>query len=481
MITAIIGLLLPIGGAWLALRALRLRTAADSALVTVAVAIGVGLAVSSVVTFWCAVLGISIGSRFAVVDALVWSSIGVTALWAGRAGRAGRRSPADSPNEEAQASSPSRLTVVDWLLRAAYVVVAAIALGTVVAHYRVSPHGEWDAWAIWNQKARFLVRDDTQWTGMFSTRGMIGGHPLLVPLSVARLWAYAGSETTLVPAMLGILWGAGIVAAVVGAFGTHDRRAWLAGSVVMAPAVFPQLMAVQTADLAIGFFAVATLAMLRSAAASADPRDAWRSLLLTGVLASAAAWTKNEGLILIAATTLVLAWVTLRRRAVFTTSWFAAGAVPISATVLYFKVVLAPLLPGYMSEAQTPADILARLVDPARHALVSGLVYRHWMAWGGPLATGILPLMMAAAVVAACRRAGRSERPLLAVGVMMLAAYYTVWVFSPSPTEWLVRITFDRLLMQLWPTLVVAAFCWVAGDTPSPEAAAVAVPGDPRG
>jgi hypothetical protein len=42
----------------------------------------------------------------------------------------------------------------------------------------------------------------------------------------------------------------------------------------------------------------------------------------------------------------------------------------------------------------------------------------------------------------------------------MLAAYYAVWVVSPLETVWLLNTTFDRLIAQLWPLFVLAAFSW---------------------
>jgi len=45
----------------------------------------------------------------------------------------------------------------------------------------------------------------------------------------------------------------------------------------------------------------------------------------------------------------------------------------------------------------------------------------------------------------------------------MLLGYYLVWVVSPLDTAWLVNTTFDRLMIQLWPMLVLAVF---SGDNP---------------
>ena len=90
-------------------------------------------------------------------------------------------------------------TTADWLARAACVVLLLVSFAVPVIEYLRSPHGQWDAWAIWNQKARFLFRAGEGWTASLAIPWSAPGHPLLVSLSVARLWAYAGAERTAAP------------------------------------------------------------------------------------------------------------------------------------------------------------------------------------------------------------------------------------------------------------------------------------------
>src|SRR5205085_6583143 len=120
------------------------------------------------------------------------------------------------------------LTRADILVRIAFVLVALTAAATLAVEYVRSPHGQWDAWAIWNQKARFLVRGGANWEDMMGVSWSNPGHPMLVSTSVARLWAYAGREATLIPAVLAMLFGAAIVAAVIAALDSRRQRAWIA-------------------------------------------------------------------------------------------------------------------------------------------------------------------------------------------------------------------------------------------------------------
>src|SRR5204863_2598432 len=50
----------------------------------------------------------------------------------------------------------------------ACVILAALAAVAFVLHGAVKPHGEWDATAIWNLRARSIVRGAPDWPAIFS-------------------------------------------------------------------------------------------------------------------------------------------------------------------------------------------------------------------------------------------------------------------------------------------------------------------------
>ena len=258
MMGAVVGLLLPAVAVWLSILALQLHRAIGSRAVIVAVAGCAGLGLSSVSTMWLVALGVVIGPRFVAADALLWIAIGAVAWW-----RLRRHGLACEWRSGAPASA-RRLTTTDWLVRVLFGVVAVVAAATAVAEYIAAPHGQWDAWAIWNQKARFLFRGGDEWTAVLAIDWSNPSHPLLVPTAVARLWAYAGAELTIVPAMLGVVFGAAIVAVVMGALDVRRTRAWIAGSVVLAPGTFVQQIVSQQADVPFALFMVSTLVMLRA-------------------------------------------------------------------------------------------------------------------------------------------------------------------------------------------------------------------------
>ena len=456
MMGAVVGLLLPAVAVWLWILALQLHRAIGSSVITAAVAVCAGLGLSSVSTMWLVALGVVVGPRFVVVDALLWTAIGTVAWWRLRGHGLAREWRAGAP----ASASPRRLTTTDWLVRALFGATAVVAAVTVVAEYVTAPHGQWDAWAAWNHKARFLFRGGDEWTAVLAIDWANPGHPLLVPTAVARLWAYAGAELTIVPAMLGLLCGAAIVAVVMGALDVRHTRAWIAGSVLLAPVTFIQQVASQQADVPFAFFMVSTLIMLRPDGITSWPEahDGRGRLLLAGTLASLAAWTKNEGVLLVVAAALFAAWIAIRGGRPRRMAWFVVGAAPVLLTLVWFKLAVAPVPPPYLSEAQTFATLAELLFGPERHAIVDALMWQRVSAWGGPLAAGVLPLGLVAVALVAVTRAGRSARAVLAAVGFMLVSYYVVYLLTPLDVEFLVSTTFDRLIVQIWPSLVLAAF-----------------------
>jgi hypothetical protein len=460
MIGVLIGLTLPIMAVWWLLQATGLRRPADSPAVMAGLAVCLGIGAASLTTFWFVNAGGTINRTFALADGALWGIAGATSWWRLRADfKAVRREPSPGSVVTPQ-GSPHRPVL--RLVQIAFALTAIIALAAIAAEYRTSPHGQWDAWAIWNQKARFLLRAGELWTASLAISWSNPSHPLLVSASVARLWGYAGAELTMAPALLGLTFGAGIVAIVMGALDMRRPRAWIAGTILIAPGTFVQQVASQMSDLPVALFVVATLVALQGAieAARRNDGDAPRWLLLCGLLAGLAAWTKNEGLVLLAVVAPIVLWHLLRFGRPRDAAWWVAGAVPGLAVAAWLKLVVARVPPEYFSQAGSSATLLERAFDLARHDLLGGLIAPFWTRWGGPGANGALPLVMGAALVVSCTRGGRAARSTVITTTVMASAYYLVWLLSPLDTTWLIATSFERLMFQLWPSFILAAFSY---------------------
>lgn len=216
-----------------------------------------------------------------------------------------------------------------------------------ITKYLTHPHGDWDAWAIWNLHARLLYRAGAQWSEMFS-RNLYDGHqdyPLLLPSLIASGWKVAGTESTAIPAFIGILFTFAVVALLVSSvsFLSNDGRGFAAGLVLLGTPDFILQGSTQMADVPLGFFILLTVVLLYLSERSEENNF---FLMLSGMSAGFAAWTKNEGLLflvcLFAARLLVGGIYKSRARVGREMQVFCCGLLPILSIVLSFKVLLSP-------------------------------------------------------------------------------------------------------------------------------------------
>jgi hypothetical protein len=448
MILAVIGLAAPVAAVWLWLESFGIT---DSRVFRGALAFGCALGLSSVSTMFLVASGIGLRPGAMAADLLLWTALAATALGV-RPRRSEHRAPAREP-----ASEP--LAPLAWFARGAFLTAAVLALGTVVAEYIAAPHGQWDAWAIWNQKARFLLRDAGAWRSLVEIDWSNPGHPLLLPASVARLWAYAGGEPTLVPAMVSVLFGISNVAVVMAALGWQRPHAWMAGTVALVPGSFVSQAIAQQADIPVAFFILTALVLIQQAAGGqVSVVRRRRLLLLAGLLGGFAAWTKNEGFLLLAVEAALVLWLSVRHRALTAFAWWLLGTMGPLLVIAWFKFSVAPVTPVYLAPGGSLPALVGQLFQLDRHALIGDIVTTRWWLWGGPWATGLLPLTLLAGSAWAFR--GVSDaRLLLAAVLLMLCGYDAVYLASSLDLAWLVSGTVDRLVAQLWPAIVLAAFC----------------------
>jgi hypothetical protein len=419
-----------------------------------ALACCLGLAASSLTTTGLLVAGLTPRhSRFVAMDALIWGAIAVIG-WRMRRTR-GRSSP-DGPAQDAVESRGEARPGVPgpvWLVRVVFGATACLAVAAVTATHAAAPHGEWDAWAIWNLHARFLFRAGEAWRSLLAIEWAQPEYPLLLPASVARVWAYAGRETTIGPALIGAACGAAAVIIVIAAIGTDRRRAWIAGALVLGAGSFLLQIPSQCADVPLAAFMVAALAVTCGRDGPLQMREGLpAAALAAGALSASSAWMKNEGLVFLLLMLLCVTAAAVWRGRARQWWWWAAGAAPALLVVAWFKLTLAPT--GSLLQEPLGSRV-GYLIDLDRHLAVATLMAQHILRWGTSLAVPVVPLVGLAAVWAFIR-GGVLTRVMVGVVGLMLGAYYLVYLTTPFDLAWHVSTSFDRLMAQLWPSLVLS-------------------------
>jgi hypothetical protein len=365
------------------------------------------------------------------------------------------------PRQRTQSATdlPMRWWRLVWFGFGVTVVVGLVAALTWMV---LRPYGEWDAFAIWNFHARFIYRAGPHWTDYltYDTYGH-ADYPLMLSGSVARLWTYAGGESTLEPRVLDALF----LVATCGLLGSalailrSRTQGLLAVMVLASTSLFVEKGASQCADVPIGFFFLATGVLLLLFDQSGRRLHL---AALAGAATGFAAWTKNEGTLWLLA--ILLARFCVVPRKVGLRAWlrelgmFTLGAAPGLCCLIYLKLRLAPT--NDLIAGQGLGPTLERLLSPGRYLQITGAYLGH------ALLIGPATIIVLAVYAYLVGKAPRNEHAaglasmVIALG-LTLAGHAVVFLTTPHDLLWHLG-ALDRLLLQLWPPALFALFMWMA-------------------
>lgn len=338
------------------------------------------------------------------------------------------------------------------------VLALAIATAAISAGWDAVPHGNWDAWSIWNLRARFLA------SGHFASGAwspVLGAYthaeyPLLLSSFVGRCWAFGRAFSPAVPAAAAYVFFLALLSMVSG--GIMAVRGTVVGilaALVLAstPTLLREIPA-QYADVPLACYMAGAMVFILL-------DRPW----LAGIFASFAAWTKDEGLLFLAILLVLLALV--KRRSVLAA---LAGAAPIAALDLIFR---ASIPKGNASQlGGSVGGALHHAADPNRYATVFA-AFGHGiadmgLAWYHPL----VPLVILAIALGFDRQRRMNVVLCGAATATLLMGYGAAYIVTNYDLQWQLQSSLNRLLVQAWPLVVITAFSglnvWQATPATSP-------------
>ena len=380
-------------------------------------------------------------------DFLEWGfalGLSLAALWSGRAAWSNSlRMPS--------ISFPSILSAAAALL--------IFAAGGLLLWLRADaqPSGNFDAYAIWNMRARFLFLSDSRtWKEAFSPVLEWWTHadyPLLWPLALLRAYFSQGRILSQAAVFQTVVFGAGLLGLFIAGLRIlrPGYQAVIGGLALVGLPWFIHFTAFQQSDVPLAYFYLAAMILFLL-----DQREAHPGLAaLAGVAAGCAAWTKNDGIVYLIAAVAAVGILPVGAPRTRLQRWAAFGAgllLPLLA-LLTFKVTLAP--PGDLIGAQSGAEIIAKLLDPSRYLTIAAALIRSLPTLGG-LAWPAVAGAAAYLLLAGPARGQTGARFWILPGLSLLG-YCAVYLITPNPLEWQLGYSLDRLLFHLLiPSLFLA-------------------------
>lgn len=337
-------------------------------------------------------------------------------------------------------------TLYIWI---AFGIALVIVTSAMSAAWEANPQGNWDAWSIWNLRAKFLAAGGglapRAWSPLLSFTHP--EYPLLLSGFIASCWSDAGSISELAPIATSYLFFLALLGTVTGGIAVLRGAVpgLLAGLCLMGiPALLTEVPA-QYADVPLAcFMAGAVLFALLDRPA------------IAGVLAGFAAWTKDEGQLFLV---ILFAVIALLRRP--TLLRFCYGAAPAGALVLIFKFAMArdthSLIRG------------AKVSDWSRIAMVASSMVREIFAWNAGWYHPLMPIAVLAIALRFDRRQQRDSLFCWVVASFLLLGYFSIYAITPNDVQWQLQTSLTRLFVQVCPIVLIAVF--IALNVPASPAA----------
>jgi hypothetical protein len=355
-------------------------------------------------------------------------------------------------------------TPLEQILPTLLLVSVVLSAGSFAILAARHPHGTYDAWMIWNMHARFLFGGE-HWQSLFShTLSWVhADYPLLLSCAVARSWRYTGNTATLVPIAVAAVFTLATIGFVVSAVSMlKDKvQGLLAGMALLGTHYFVVCGASQYADIPLGFFMCACLAMFYFYERGGSGK--YKYLVLAGIMGGMASWTKNEGAAFLAAVMLSrLLFVTLSKgikTCAKELAVFICAALPILFVAAYFKLRFAPATDIF--DLQGIGQISAKLANSGRYIAAANLFGSRFVRFGGLFSVGIVPALVVYIILAGIR-IDRRDVTALATSALTITltagTYFFIFIITPWDIEWHIEHSLNRLYMQLWPSILFFIF-----------------------
>jgi len=220
--------------------------------------------------------------------------------------------------------------------------------------------------------------------------------------------------------------------------GQINRLLALVGLVLFAFAnSYIKMAASQGADTLLSLFILMALVLVRQHEKGGDVK----LIFLTGFISGFAGWIKNEGIAFTIVFSIVMMWQ--YKKAPHHVAYYTAGLLLPVLVIIVFKTIYAPandIMAGQNHNA------VSRLMEPGRYKL-TGIYFlnniRH-------LYPGLL-IIVGLVIITGYRRLYDSR---LLVIMLMIGTYFFTFVITPRDLRWHLENASDRLLLQLFPSLV---------------------------
>lgn len=360
-------------------------------------------------------------------------------------------------------AAPPKLSVLNRLLVVMFIMSLLIGLCLQLIQAINNPYGNWDAWAFWNLRASFIFKHSTEWAIAFDTNATNSNldYPLLIPCLVFRMWDFIGTDSVVVPIVVGVLFTISCILVLVGGIWLlNDMKvALIAGICLISAKMFMVCGADQYSDVPLAFYFLSAIVLTSISTVYSQSSRSY--LFLAGIMLGMAAWTKNEGL-LIALAVLFACFLCLvvfhRKLSVYQACFILMGFLPVLCVVADFKMNVAPydnayVASSHLSRISSQLFQFDRYLIIAKRFLLELFTFHRW---------GYVSLFL---IFYSVLRGFRNEETLrpctcftLFTTAVILGGYFGIYVITGQELVVHLDTSLNRLIVHVFPVIIFVLF-----------------------
>lgn len=323
------------------------------------------------------------------------------------------------------------------------------ALLIYLKYFIYNPMGSWDGFRIWNTKTEFLFLNNPLWQNVFELPHFMShnDYPLLLPASTARLWNYAGEPNLVINLTIGLFFTFGVVYLLFQAleYFKSKKIALVVGSAFMILNIFLVNGASQCADIPLCYMYLACIVSLFLY----FRKEKFSYIILSILFAALSAWTKNEGMMFLAAYGFViLCWLFGTKKYKKAVMAGITALIP-AAAIIFFKKF-----------AHNPNDLIAGIFILKTYHFIFDF-HRYAVILKSFVSMFLLNFTILISLVLLCIKGfkikEKNKTPFIlstVVFVLCSIGYFLIYLLSPHDIKWLVDNSIDRIMLQLLPVFL---------------------------
>lgn len=298
--------------------------------------------------------------------------------------------------------------------------------------------GLWDAWAIWSLHAEFLFYA-VDWKNLFdpSLAWSHADYPLFLPSIIALMWNAMGEISSLVPFIIGFIPYFLIIFFFYNVF-ENKLFGIICILILISDIGFVTRGASQYADTYLALFMLLSYYGLIQTSKNKQNK---LFPVIVGIISSGTMWIKNEGITfyIIFLFLWIFTFFNEKKRILY----FVYGSSTIILTVILFKFLLAPANDVISTDN---LNLTSKICNPNR-ILIIYKYFRDYLLYSVPAITFL--------IITAIFSKTKSNILIAGSILLIFVSYFIVYLFSPYDLLWHLETSFDRLVHQIIPILLL--------------------------